>query len=130
MATQRTAPQTKSPKKRVVIHLKISKTNKLTNNTLLYATPPKAKQPIKDAALRLFVEQGIDATGIREIAQDAGYSEAALYRHWTNKEDLVLHLFREHLQEVVGRLDTQLLNRRKLLEQTTSSHPCALRALR
>ena len=70
--------------------------------------PPKAKQPIKDAALRLFVEQGIDATGIREIAQEAGYSEAALYRHWTNKEDLVQHLFAEHLQEVVGRLDSQL----------------------
>ena len=70
--------------------------------------PPKAKQPIKDAALRLFVEQGIHATGIREIAQEAGYSEAALYRHWTNKDDLVYNLFCEHLEEVVMRLETHL----------------------
>ena len=70
--------------------------------------PPKAKQPIKDAALRLFVEQGIHATGIREIAQEAGYSEAALYRHWTNKDDLVHNLFVEHLEEVIVRLEQHL----------------------
>ncbi len=62
--------------------------------------PPRARQPIKDAALRLFVEQGVHATGIREIASAAGCSEAALYRHWTNKEDLVASLFTEHMGEV------------------------------
>jgi len=68
--------------------------------------PPRARQPIKDAALELFVEQGVHATGIREIAKHAGCSEAALYRHWTNKEDLVTSLFREHIAEVVELLDS------------------------
>lgn len=64
------------------------------------ARPPKARKPIKDAALQLFVESGIHATGIREIAKAAGCSEAALYRHWANKDALVASLFKEHLQEV------------------------------
>jgi AcrR family transcriptional regulator len=67
--------------------------------------PPKAKIPLKEAALELFVEQGIHAAGIREIARHAGCSEAALYRHWANKEDLVASLFREHLAEVRDILD-------------------------
>ena len=67
--------------------------------------PPKAKQPIKQAALQLFVDQGVHATGIREIAKHAGCSEAALYRHWNNKDALVLELFQEHLREVVALID-------------------------
>lgn len=70
--------------------------------------PPLAKQPIKDAALQLFVERGIHATGIRDIAITAGCSEAALYRHWQNKEDLVSTLFREHLAEVTDLLSRHL----------------------
>lgn len=64
------------------------------------ARPPKARTPLKQAALELFVEQGVHATGIRDIAKHAGCSEAALYRHWKNKEDLVVSLFTEHLAEV------------------------------
>lgn len=63
--------------------------------------PPAAREPLKAAALKLFVERGVAATGIREIARQAEVSEAALYRHWTNKDDLVASLFREHLAEVV-----------------------------
>jgi len=69
------------------------------------ARPPKARNPLKVAALQLFVESGVHATGIREIARHAGCSEAALYRHWANKEALVNHLFHEHLTEVTRILD-------------------------
>ena len=68
--------------------------------------PPKAKEPLKQAALQLFVDQGVHATGIREIAKHAGCSEAALYRHWQNKDRLVNDLFREHLSEVVELIDS------------------------
>jgi AcrR family transcriptional regulator len=64
------------------------------------ARPPKARLPLKLAALELFVEQGVHGTGIRDIAKHAGCSEAALYRHWANKEALVTALFREHLGDV------------------------------
>lgn len=67
--------------------------------------PPRAREPIKLAALELFVTQGVHATGIREIARKAGCSEAALYRHWSNKEHLVGSLFGEHMGEVVNLLE-------------------------
>jgi AcrR family transcriptional regulator len=61
---------------------------------------PKARIPLKEAALRLFVERGIDGTGIRELAKTAGYSEAAIYRHWAGKDELVRDLYHEHLTAV------------------------------
>jgi len=67
--------------------------------------PPRALAPLKEAALRLFVEHGIDGTGIRELAKAAGCSEAAIYRHWTNKEALVRALYTEHLDAVCAILD-------------------------
>ena len=70
--------------------------------------PPKAREPLKQAALQLFVERGIHATGIREIAKHAGCSEAALYRHWANKDTLVHDLFAEFLVGVVSMLDEAL----------------------
>lgn len=67
--------------------------------------PPRALAPLKEAALRLFVEHGIDGTGIRELSRAAGCSEAAVYRHWTNKEALVRALYEEHLAAVCDILD-------------------------
>ncbi len=64
------------------------------------ARPPKAREPLKQAALELFVERSVHGTGIREIAKHAGCSEAALYRHWANKEALVTALFQEHMTDV------------------------------
>ena len=67
--------------------------------------PPRARAPLKGAALELFVRHGVHATGIREIARHARCSEAALYRHWPSKEALIVSLFEEHLGEVVTILD-------------------------
>jgi AcrR family transcriptional regulator len=73
--------------------------------------PPLARAPLRQAALRLFVEQGFHATGIRDIARAAGVSEAALYRHWSGKDELALDLFTEHLGEVTTLLDLAIGSR-------------------
>ncbi len=85
------------------------------------ARPPKARLPIKEAALQLFVEHGVHATGIREIARAAGCSEAALYRHWPNKEGLVDSLFREHLNEVTRLLDQAIASHDALTERVLAA---------
>jgi AcrR family transcriptional regulator len=72
------------------------------------ARPPKAREPLKQAALELFVERSVHGTGIREIAKHAGCSEAALYRHWANKDALVSALFQEHLNEVRGLIEAAI----------------------
>ena len=51
------------------------------------------RERIRRAALKHFVEQGIAATSIRDIANTAGVALGALYNHFPSKEDLAWHLF-------------------------------------
>lgn len=55
--------------------------------------PPLKKGAIERSSLELFVERGVDGTSIRDIAQRAGVTEGALYRHHRSKNDLVRALF-------------------------------------
>jgi len=52
-----------------------------------------AKPKIERAAVSLFIEEGVDATTTRQIAERAGVSEGALYRHYKGKEELAEALF-------------------------------------
>lgn len=52
-----------------------------------------AKPKIERAAIELFLSEGIDAATTRQIAERAGVSEGALYRHYKGKEELAEALF-------------------------------------
>ena len=52
-----------------------------------------AKRQILRAAMKLFSEQGLAGTSIRDIARESGYTNPALYKHFAGKEELALHLF-------------------------------------
>ncbi len=54
-----------------------------------------ARPKIERAALKLFISEGVDAATTREIADSAGVSEGALYRHYKGKDELALALFME-----------------------------------
>jgi TetR/AcrR family transcriptional regulator, regulator of cefoperazone and chloramphenicol sensitivity len=47
-----------------------------------------ARARIRDAALRLFTERGIDATTVRDIAKEAGVSPGLLRHHFGSKDAL------------------------------------------
>ena len=47
------------------------------------------RQRILDAAQALFIERGYEATSLREIAERVGVTKAALYYHFTSKEELL-----------------------------------------
>jgi len=52
------------------------------------------KRPvIVRVATSLFGEKGIDGTSMRDIADAAGVREAAIYRHFTGKEELARDIF-------------------------------------
>ena len=48
-------------------------------------------------AIRLMEEEGIDALSIRRVAQEAGCTSAVLYRHFVNKENLLMIAAVKHL---------------------------------
>jgi len=52
-----------------------------------------ARPKIERAALKLFVEEGVSSATTRDIADEAGVSEGALYRHYKGKDELAQSLF-------------------------------------
>jgi AcrR family transcriptional regulator len=59
---------------------------------------PSRQAEILDAALAVFAEHGYDAARVRHIAQRAGVSDAALYRHYPSKEAVAKDLFATHMR--------------------------------
>ncbi|GAA3103169.1 TetR/AcrR family transcriptional regulator [Streptosporangium carneum] len=55
---------------------------------------------IQEIALKLFVEQGYEATSLREIAEELGVTKAALYYHFKSKDEIVTSLAEDRLREV------------------------------
>lgn len=64
------------------------------------APPPEAasidtrdtRERILSVALDLFIEQGFDGTSLRQIAEQLGVTKAALYYHFTSKDDILMAL--------------------------------------
>lgn len=67
--------------------------------------PVEKRQHVMEAALRLFVEKGIEGTTTREIAQLANAGEGTMFRHFESKEELAWHLFHENLTSFMKRLE-------------------------
>src|SRR5215510_2370899 len=59
----------------------------------IHEDDPPAKREILRAAIKLFSEHGLAATTIRDIAEESGYTNPALYKHFASKEELALYLF-------------------------------------
>src|SRR3954451_12443337 len=56
-----------------------------------------ARDELLAAALRVFASRGYRQAGVDEIAAAAGYSEGALYWHFSGKADLLDALLEEHI---------------------------------
>lgn len=52
---------------------------------------PGAAARLREAALRLFAEQGFDATTATEIATTAGLNERTFFRHFGDKREVLFH---------------------------------------
>ncbi len=65
----------------------------------------KRQQEIIDSAGKLLMEKGIKGLTTKNLAQEMGFSESALYRHFTNKEDIVVLLLNYLATSMKERLD-------------------------
>ncbi|MCD9145637.1 TetR/AcrR family transcriptional regulator [Streptomyces albireticuli] len=62
------------------------------------------RQKIADTALRLFLERGYDAVGIRDVAAEADVAVTTVFAHFASKEALVFERdqdFEQHLTRAV-----------------------------
>jgi AcrR family transcriptional regulator len=69
---------------------------------------PPAKQEILKAALKLFARDGVRESSIRAVADEAGFTNPALFKHFASKDALALHLFERCYARIVRELLTAL----------------------
>ncbi|HET8601459.1 MAG TPA: TetR/AcrR family transcriptional regulator [Segeticoccus sp.] len=55
------------------------------------------------AAQEVFAERGFHGTSVEEICERAGFTRGAFYSNFGSKEDLVLDLAEQHMQQLIGR---------------------------
>lgn len=59
------------------------------------------KQAISDAALKCFHEHGYEGSSIRDVAQAAGVTGAAVYHYYGSKQDLLMEILEEFLTKSI-----------------------------
>ncbi len=62
------------------------------------------RQQILDAALLLFVEQGLEGAATAKIAKAAGVATGTLFHHFANKQELISALYLEIKRELADSL--------------------------
>ncbi len=62
--------------------------------------PSDTEIRIRRSALRLFAGRGYEATGIRDVARDAGLSLSTIYHYVDSKEDLLLSIARAAMEDL------------------------------
>lgn len=65
----------------------------------------KRQHEIIASAGKLLMEKGIKGLTTKNLAQEMGFSESALYRHFNNKEDIVVLLLQHLAASMKSRLD-------------------------
>ncbi|MDI6846041.1 MAG: TetR family transcriptional regulator [Candidatus Saccharicenans sp.] len=88
--------------------------------SVFFQTPESRKADIITSALRIIDRSGIKALTVARLAQEVGFVESALYRHFKSKRDLILFILdsiqqeaRSHFAEVEDQIKDSLeaLNR-------------------
>ena len=58
----------------------------------------QTRERLIQAARQLFVQHGYGGSSIRDIAEEAGYSQGAFYSNFPDKEAILLELLRRHME--------------------------------
>lgn len=84
-----------------------------------YENQPKTKkQRLLEAALALFVDQGIYATSTASIAKAAGVANGTLFHHFSSKDVLLLELYKDIKRNFALQIPPLELDAAQLKQQT------------
>ncbi len=64
------------------------------------------REQILDAARRCFLRDGFHATSMQDLFAEAGLSSGAVYRYFPSKDDLIIAIAAENMQDVVAMIHT------------------------
>lgn len=78
-----------------------------TAPTLLRKDAERNRQLLIAAAKKVFAEQGFSAT-LHQVAQQAGVGVGTVYRRFSNKQELMLEIYEEQIEELEYLLNTAL----------------------
>lgn len=59
----------------------------------------ETRAELLDAAARSFARDGYQGASLDQVAERAGFTTGAIYRHFTSKEDLFLSLFEDRIEK-------------------------------
>lgn len=81
---------------------------------------PSARSRILETAYDLFYRQGVQATGINQVIDEAGVAKATFYTHFPSKDDLAVAYLRERAARELGHIKDALQARRTPYERYIS----------
>jgi AcrR family transcriptional regulator len=79
------------------------------------------RDQIRDAARDLFAREGYESVSMRRIGSEIGCSPMAIYRHYENKEELLLSICEETFNRMIQLLDETRLEPGTALERLRRS---------
>jgi AcrR family transcriptional regulator len=72
-------------------------------------TAEVTRRRVEEAAVSVFARKGFAAAGVREIAEEAGLTSAALYHYMKRKEDLLIGIMRSSIEPLAAAAEAALL---------------------
>ncbi|MGB7293738.1 MAG: TetR/AcrR family transcriptional regulator [Thermodesulfobacteriota bacterium] len=85
------------------------------------AKPVTKLKSIEDTAIRLFASKGIKEVTIKDIANEAGCSEGALYRHFIGKDEMAWALYTREVEKFGTKLKDVLKEKKDFSEHIKSA---------
>jgi AcrR family transcriptional regulator len=82
-----------------------AKRQKVTRRTSHARSHASLRDQIRDTARDLFAREGYESVSMRRIGTEVGCSPMAIYRHYENKEELLLSICEETFQQMIRLLD-------------------------
>lgn len=83
-------------------------------------TRQEKRSRIIDASIEVFAEKGFRGARISDIAKKAGVADGTIYLYFRNKEDVLLVIFEEKMEEILHALQEGLLGIEDPTEQLHS----------